>query len=166
MYRFGTVAKISNTQNLKIPIKIKTQFLSLGIIYGAYLVFKFCDPKMVSSKPYVDLKYKTASGKLNSYIAERRDGEWMMIELCRFRSHSQINDFEFQLKSFCGHPCGSGPIFIDGIEFRPINNVSPNNIDMYMYMHIVFRYFILTIDFFMSLNLFVTHIVRHANQSS
>ena len=131
MYRFGTVAKISNTQNLKIPIKIKTQFLSLGIIYGAYLVFKFCDPKLVSSKPYVDLKYKTSSEKLNSYIAERRDGEWMMIELCRFRSHSQIIDFEVQLKSFCGHPCGSGPIFLDGIEFRPIDNVSPNNIRMY-----------------------------------
>ncbi|GKD23215.1 phloem protein 2-like protein, partial [Tanacetum coccineum] len=120
--RFGTVAKISNTQNLKIPIKIKTQFLSLGIIYGAYLVFRFCDPKTVSSKPYVDLKYKTASGKLNSYIAERRDGEWMMIELCRFRSHNQVVDFEIQLKSFCGHPCGSGPIFVDGIEFRPIDN--------------------------------------------
>ncbi|GKA32606.1 phloem protein 2-like protein, partial [Tanacetum coccineum] len=121
--RFGTVPKISNTPNLKIPIKIKTQFLSLGIIYGAYLVFKFCDPKMVSSKPFVDLKYKTASGELNSYIAERRDGEWMMIELCRFRSDNQIIDFEVQLESFCGHPCGSGPIFLDGIEFRPIDNV-------------------------------------------
>lgn len=128
MYRFGTVAKISDTSNLKIPIKIKTRFLSLGIIYGAYLVFKFYDPNIVSSKLYVNLRYKTASGKLNSYIAERRDGEWMMIELCRFRSHSQIIDFEVQLKSFCGHPCGNGPIFIDGIEFRPINNVSPNNI--------------------------------------
>ncbi|GJU94666.1 phloem protein 2-like protein [Tanacetum coccineum] len=120
---FGTVAKISTTQNLKIPIKIKTQFLSLGIIYGAYLVFKFCDPKMVSSKPYVDLKYKTASGELNSYIAERRDGEWMMIELCRFRCDNQIIDFKVQLESLWGHPCGSGPIFVDGIEFRPIDNV-------------------------------------------
>nr|GEU96654.1 phloem protein 2-like protein [Tanacetum cinerariifolium] len=36
--RFGTVAKISDTLDLKIPIKIKTQFLSLGIIYGVYLV--------------------------------------------------------------------------------------------------------------------------------
>ncbi|GJU78769.1 phloem protein 2-like protein [Tanacetum coccineum] len=54
---------------------------------------------------------------------KRRDGEWMMIELCRFRSHNQIVDFEVQLQSFCGHPCGSGPIFVDGIEFRPIDNV-------------------------------------------
>ncbi|GJV40818.1 phloem protein 2-like protein [Tanacetum coccineum] len=121
--RFGTVAKISKTHDLKISIKIKTQFLSLGIIYGAYLVFKFCDPQMVSSKPYLDLKYKTASGELNSYIAERRDGEWMMIELCRFRSDNQIIDLEVQLESLWGHPCGSGPIFVDGIEFRPIDNV-------------------------------------------
>ncbi|GKB84304.1 zinc finger, CCHC-type containing protein [Tanacetum coccineum] len=78
---------------------------------------------MVSSKPYVDLKYKTASGELNSYIVERRDGEWLMIELCRFRSDNQIIDFKVQLESFCGHPCGSGPIFVDGIEFRPIDNV-------------------------------------------
>ncbi|PWA36042.1 Phloem protein 2-like protein [Artemisia annua] len=120
--RFGTVAKISDTFNLKIPIKIKTQFLSLGVIYGAYLVFKFCDPKRVSSKLYVNLRYRTASGTLNSCIAERRDGDWMMIELCRFRNYDQVIDFEVQLKRFCGHPCGNGPIFIDGIEFRPINN--------------------------------------------
>ncbi|GJW14208.1 phloem protein 2-like protein [Tanacetum coccineum] len=59
---------------------------------------------------------------LNSCIVERRDSEWMIIELCRFRSHNQINDFEVQLKSFCGHLCGNGPIFLDGIEFRPIDN--------------------------------------------
>ncbi|PWA74585.1 Phloem protein 2-like protein [Artemisia annua] len=79
---------------------------------------------MVSNKPYVDLKYKTASGELNSYIAEWRDGEWMIVELCRFRSDNQIIDFKVQLESFCRHPCGNGPIFVDGIEFRPIDNVT------------------------------------------
>ncbi|GJU68058.1 phloem protein 2-like protein [Tanacetum coccineum] len=120
--RFGTVAKISNTQNLKIQIKIKTQFLSLGIIYGAYLVFKFCDPKMVSSKPYVDLKYKTASGELNSYIVERRDGEWLMIELCRFRSDNQIIDFNSSdwREAYMGTSCGHRSIFLDGIDFNTI----------------------------------------------
>ncbi|GJW36799.1 phloem protein 2-like protein, partial [Tanacetum coccineum] len=82
--RFGTVAKISNTQNKNAVFIIGDHIWSLP---------------------------------------EWRDGEWMMIKLCRFRSHSQIIDFEVQLKSFCGHPCGSGPIYIDGIEFRPINNV-------------------------------------------
>ena len=128
MYRFGTVAKISDTSNLKIQIKIKTQFLSLGIIYGAYLVFKFSDTTTVSSEPYVKLEYSIASEDLNSYVAVRRDDGWMMIELCRFRNHNQITEFKVQLERFWGHPCGSGPIFVDGIEFRPIDNVSPNNI--------------------------------------
>ncbi|GJT24330.1 phloem protein 2-like protein, partial [Tanacetum coccineum] len=120
--RFGTVAEISDASHLKIPINIKTQFLSLGIIYGAYLVFKFCDPKTVSSKPYVNLEYRIASEDLNSYVAMRRDDGWMMIELCRFRNHNQITELKVQLERFWGHPSGSGPIFVDGIEFRPIDN--------------------------------------------
>ena len=130
MYRFGTVAKISDTSNLNISINVRTQFLSLRVIYGAYLVFKFCDPKTVSSKPYVKLKHSTATGTLNSYVAEQRGNDWMMIELCRFRSDNQIIDFKVQLESLWGHPCGSGPIFVDGIEFRPIDNVRANNICM------------------------------------
>ncbi|GKE06903.1 phloem protein 2-like protein, partial [Tanacetum coccineum] len=121
--RFGTVLKISDTSHLNIPINIKTQFLSSGIIYGAYLVFKFCDPNEVSSKPYVKLEYSIASEDLNSYVAVRRDDGWMMIELCRFRNHNLITEFKVQLKRFWGHPCGSGPIFLDGIEFRPFDNV-------------------------------------------
>ncbi|GKC03175.1 phloem protein 2-like protein [Tanacetum coccineum] len=121
--RFGTVAEISDTSCLNIPINIKTRFLSLGIIYGAYLVFKFCDPKTVSSEPYVKLEYSIASEDLNSYVAERRVDGWMMIELCRFRNHNQIAEFNVQLERFRGHPCGNGPIFVDGIEFRPIDNL-------------------------------------------
>ncbi|GJR74109.1 phloem protein 2-like protein [Tanacetum coccineum] len=121
--RFGTVAEISDTSRLNIPINIKTQFLSLGIIYGAYLVFKFCDTTTVSSEPYVKLEYSIANEDLNSYVAERRDDGWIMIELCRFWNHNQITEFKVQLERFWGHPCGSGPIFVDGIEFRPIDNV-------------------------------------------
>ncbi|PWA76279.1 Phloem protein 2-like protein [Artemisia annua] len=122
--RFGTVAKILDTSNLKIHIKIKTQFLSLGIIYGAYLVFKFSDTTTVSSEPYVKLEYSIASEDLNSYLAVRRDDGWMMIELHRFRNiHNQITEFKVQLERFWGHHCGIGPIFVDGIEFRPIDNV-------------------------------------------
>ncbi|PWA93548.1 Protein ROOT HAIR DEFECTIVE 3 [Artemisia annua] len=73
--------------------------------------------------PYWDNILRTTSGKLNSYIGEWTDGDWMMIELCRFWSHNQAVDFEVQLKGFCGHPCGNGPIFIDGIEFRPLDNL-------------------------------------------
>ncbi|GJS68328.1 phloem protein 2-like protein [Tanacetum coccineum] len=125
---FGTVAKISDTSNLNISINIRTQFLSLRVIYGAYLVFNFCDPKTVSSKPYVKLKHSSASGTLNSYVAEQSGNDWMMIELCRFRSDNQIIDYKVQLESLWGHPCGSGPIFIDGIEFRPIDNAAHEEI--------------------------------------
>nr|GEV28458.1 protein kinase-like domain-containing protein [Tanacetum cinerariifolium] len=96
-------------------------FLSLGIIYGAYLVFKFCDTA-VSSEPFVKLEYSIANEDLNSYVAERRDDGWIMIELCRFRNHNQITEFKVQLERFWGNPCGSGPIFVDGIEFRHIVN--------------------------------------------
>ncbi|GJW40775.1 phloem protein 2-like protein [Tanacetum coccineum] len=121
MYRFQKVVKISDTSNLNIQIQISSQFSSLGTIYGAYLVFKFCHAKTDSSEPYVKLKYRT-SRTLNAYVAERRDNDWMMIELCRFRNHDQVIDFEVLLKSFSGRSCGSGPIYVDGIEFRPIDN--------------------------------------------
>ncbi|XP_071686619.1 probable serine/threonine-protein kinase PBL10 isoform X4 [Rutidosis leptorrhynchoides] len=120
--RFSKVAKISETSDLNIKIQIKTKFLSEGVIYGAYLVFKFCDSRMVSSDTYVNLKYKTSTGSYNSYIAKGRDDAWKMIELCKFEDHSQIIDFEVQLKRFHGHSCGSGPIFIEGIEFQPIDD--------------------------------------------
>ncbi|GJY04818.1 zinc finger, CCHC-type containing protein [Tanacetum coccineum] len=102
--------------------RVLQQFSSFGIIYEAYLVFKFCDPKTDSSEQYVKLKYKIASRTLNSYVVERRDDEWMMIESCRFRNHDQVIDFEVLLKSFSGRSCGSGPIYVDGIEFRPIDS--------------------------------------------
>ncbi|GKD59003.1 phloem protein 2-like protein, partial [Tanacetum coccineum] len=113
---------MTDTSNLNIQIQINSEFSSLGIIYGAYLVFKFCDSKTDSSERYVKLKYRTASRTLISYVAERMDQDWMMIELCRFRSHDKVIDFEVLLKSFSGRSCGSGPIYVDGIEFRPIDN--------------------------------------------
>ncbi|GJX34030.1 phloem protein 2-like protein, partial [Tanacetum coccineum] len=100
--RFGTVAEISDTSYLNIPINIKTQFLSLGIVYGAYLVFRFCDPKTVSSEPYVKLEYSIASEDLYSYVAVRRDDGWMMIELCRFGNHTKITEFKVDLEESVG----------------------------------------------------------------
>ncbi|GJW14511.1 hypothetical protein Tco_0018644 [Tanacetum coccineum] len=38
------------------------------------------------------------------------------------RNHDQVIDFEVLLKSFSGRSCGSGPIYVDGIEFRPIDS--------------------------------------------
>uniref|UniRef100_A0A251UDI4 Putative phloem protein 2-like protein n=1 Tax=Helianthus annuus TaxID=4232 RepID=A0A251UDI4_HELAN len=39
--RFPKVVEVFDTLKLKIPIKITTQFLSPGVKYGAYIIFKF-----------------------------------------------------------------------------------------------------------------------------
>ncbi|GKB84782.1 phloem protein 2-like protein [Tanacetum coccineum] len=98
--RFGTVLKISDTSHLNIRIDIKTQFLSLGIIHGAYLVFKFCDPKTVSSEPYVKLEYSIACEDFNSYVAERRDDGWIMIELSALGIIIKLLNLRFSWSGF------------------------------------------------------------------
>lgn len=124
--RFPKVAKMSDTSNLNIHIQIKTQFLSPGKVYGAYLVFKYCDQRIrVSGEPsFVNLKYKTPSGTSNAYIAEWIDEEWMGIELNKFMNHNQTFDFDVLLKSFSRYSCFSAAIFIEGISFQAIENVS------------------------------------------
>ena len=94
-------------RNLKIQIKIKTDILSLDTVYGVHLVFKFCDPIKVYSNPiYVNLKYKRG----------------MMIELCRFLNQKEVTVCEVSLESFSGYYCGSGAIYIKGVEFQAIEN--------------------------------------------
>nr|GEY72432.1 protein kinase-like domain, phloem protein 2-like protein [Tanacetum cinerariifolium] len=110
--------------NLKIQIKIKTEILSRDIVYGVHLVFKFCDPGKVSSNLiYVNLKYKTGSETSHAYFAKHRDDDgWMMIELCRFLNQKEVTVFEVSLMSFSRYYCGSGAIYVQGIEFQAIEN--------------------------------------------
>ncbi|KAI7746094.1 hypothetical protein M8C21_024659 [Ambrosia artemisiifolia] len=121
--RFQRVVKIMDILNLKIHIKIKTQFLSPNVIYGAHLVFKFCDPRKISSKlMYVNLKYQMGSETLHAYFATCGEDEWMMIELCRFTPHKKDVGFEVLLESMSRYYCGSGGIYVEGIHFRAIND--------------------------------------------
>ncbi|MFS7990778.1 putative phloem protein [Helianthus anomalus] len=109
---------------LNIRIKITTQFLSPGVNYGAYIIFKFCDTNKVSSKPmYVNLKYKKGGEKLHAYFAKWRDEKWMMIELYRFLSPVKDIDFEVLLESFSRYHCGNGSVYVKGIEFRAVDNL-------------------------------------------
>lgn len=126
MFRFSKVAKISDISNLNIQVQIKTQFLSREIMYGAYLVFKFCDRKKFSSRPlYVNLKYKKGGESLNSYFAEWRAGsKWLTVELFRFWNNKETMDFNVLLESFSHYYCGNGGVFIEGIEFNTIRSVS------------------------------------------
>ncbi|KAI3677316.1 hypothetical protein L1987_86941 [Smallanthus sonchifolius] len=125
--RFRKAAEMFDISKLKIKIKIKSQFLSPGVNYGAYIVFKFCDARKFSSKPmYVNLKYKKGRENVHAYFATWRDDKWMMIELCRFLSEKKDTNFEVVLESFSRYYCGNYPIYVEGIEFRVIDNVMKN----------------------------------------
>lgn len=115
---------MTDVANLQIQAHIKPQFLTPSVVYGVYLVFKFAEPNKISSKPkYVNLKYKMGNETLHAYFATWRKDRWMMIELYRFLNHENDSGFEVLLESFSRYYCGSGPIYIEGIEFRAIDNV-------------------------------------------
>ncbi|KAJ0735757.1 putative protein kinase RLK-Pelle-LRR-I-1 family [Helianthus annuus] len=121
--RFQRVVKMMDISDLNIQIKIRTQFLSPKVIYGAHLVFKFCEPRKLSKKlMYVNLKYQMGSETLHAYFATRGDDEWMMIEICRFIPHKKEVDFEVLLGSLSRYYCGSGAIYVEGIHFRAIDD--------------------------------------------
>ncbi|XP_071739345.1 uncharacterized protein [Rutidosis leptorrhynchoides] len=126
--RFPKVAKMMDISNLKIQIKIDTNVLSSDVTYGVRLVFKFCDPIIVSRKlTYVNLKYRMGDKTLHSYFATQRDDDsgWMMIELCHFLKQKQEDTvFEVLLESFSGCYCESRSIYVQGIEFKAIDKVN------------------------------------------
>ncbi|KAI3691120.1 hypothetical protein L2E82_49338 [Cichorium intybus] len=125
--RFPKVAKIFDISNLNIGVQITNEFLTPDTMYGAYLVFKFCDRRKVSNRPiYVNLKYKKAGETLNSYFAEWKEGgsQWLGVELLRFSSNRGSTDFEVVLESFSKYYCGTGGIFVEGIEFQAIRSAN------------------------------------------
>jgi serine/threonine protein kinase len=127
--RFESVAEMLDISKLNIEIKTNAQFLSPNVVYGAYLVFKFNDSRKVSSKPMcVNLKYKKGLETLHAYFATWRDKDWMMIELYQFLNQSEDVVFEFLLESFSSHYCGEGTVYVEGIEFRAVDNVSLNSL--------------------------------------
>ncbi|KAJ0771829.1 putative phloem protein [Helianthus annuus] len=120
--RFSKVVEVFDTSKLKIPIKITTQFLSPGVKYGAYIIFKFRDTRKASSKQiYVNLKYKMGGETLHAYFATWRNDKWMKIELCRFLRDKKDTDFEVLLESFSKYHCGTESIYVEGIEFRDVS---------------------------------------------
>ncbi|GJU28536.1 kinase-like domain, phloem protein 2-like protein, partial [Tanacetum coccineum] len=127
--RFGIAVEILDISNLNIEIKTRAKFLSPNVVYGVYLVFKFCDSRNFSSKPvYINLKYKKGTESLNAYFATWRDKEWMMIELYRFLNQNEDVVIEFILESFSSYYCGDSAIYVEGIEFQAIENVTHDNI--------------------------------------
>ncbi|GKD11541.1 kinase-like domain, phloem protein 2-like protein, partial [Tanacetum coccineum] len=122
--RFGTVVEMLDISYLNIEIKTNTQFLFPNVDYGAFLVFKFCDSRDLSSKPiYVNLKYRKGRESLHAYFATKRDSDWMMIELMRYSNQNEDVAYKFLLESFSPYYRGHRGIYIEGIEFRAIDKV-------------------------------------------
>ncbi|KAK9060529.1 hypothetical protein SSX86_021233 [Deinandra increscens subsp. villosa] len=129
--RFEKVAEMLDISNLMIETETVPQFLSPNTVYGVYLVFKFCDSRNVSKNPmYVDLEYKMVGNKtLHAYFAKWRDDEWMTIELCRFFKQKQAVMFKGLLKSLSPYYYRDhDSIYVQGIEFRAIDNVGADEI--------------------------------------
>ncbi|KAL8246285.1 hypothetical protein R6Q59_007501 [Mikania micrantha] len=125
--RFDKIAEMLDISHLNIHIKIRTRFLSPGVNYGVHLVFKFCGArKFVAKRMYVNLTYKMGNETLHAYFATWRDDEWMTIELYRFLNHKELDpiELEFLLESFSRFYCGNHGIYIEGVEFRAIDNAS------------------------------------------
>nr|XP_043608996.1 uncharacterized protein LOC122580917 [Erigeron canadensis] len=121
--RFQVVAKMLDVSNLKVQIKIKPQLLLPGDNYGVHLVFKFREPgNCLAKHMYVNLKYKRGSDNLHSDFATWREDGWMMIELGQILNYKEDTEFEVLLESFSRSFCGSS-VYIEGIEFRTIENV-------------------------------------------
>ncbi|PWA57457.1 protein kinase-like domain, Phloem protein 2-like protein [Artemisia annua] len=127
--RFGTVVEMFDISNLNIEIKTRAQLLSSNVVYGVYLVFKFCDSINFSSKPvYVNLKYRKGQKSMHSYFATWRDEQWMMIELYRFLNQNEDVVFEFLVEHFSSCYCGDAAVYVEGIEFRAIDKVKHEEI--------------------------------------
>ncbi|XP_076940034.1 uncharacterized protein LOC143609052 [Bidens hawaiensis] len=123
--RFKKVAEMLDISNLMIKIKTRPQLLSQVTVYGVHLVFKFSDSRKFSTKPmYVNLKYTKESETLYAYFATWRDNDWMMIELWRFLNNKEDPGFKFILESFSPYDCGDCPIYVEGLEFRAIDDAS------------------------------------------
>lgn len=125
MCRFETVVEMFDISKLNIVIKTNAQLLSPNVVYGVYLVFKLSDVRQFSSKPiYVNLKYRNGVESLHAYFATWRHKEWMMIKLHQFLNQNENSVFDFLLESFSSYYCGDGAVYVEGIEFRAIDEVS------------------------------------------
>ncbi|KAJ0874376.1 putative protein kinase RLK-Pelle-DLSV family [Helianthus annuus] len=123
--RFNKVAEMLDISNLMIKIKTRARLSSQDTTYGVYLVFKFSDSRKLSAKHmYVNLKYTKGSETLHAYFATWRDNDWMMIELWRFLNHKEDSGFNFILESFSPYYCVDCPIYVEGLEFRAIDDAS------------------------------------------
>ncbi|PWA76283.1 Phloem protein 2-like protein [Artemisia annua] len=105
-----------NENIMKMIEQPETQEITKKDIYSIF------SPGICLNSGKVDGKAKEMISATMFSYEKCWSSKWKVLE--NSRSDNQIIDFKVQLESFCGHPCGNGPIFIDGIEFRPIDNAA------------------------------------------
>ncbi|KAJ0452449.1 putative protein kinase RLK-Pelle-CrRLK1L-1 family [Helianthus annuus] len=100
---------------------VKTQFLSPGITYAVYLVFKFYRQGKRRCET-ISLKYRLQGERESSvsYLAyEREDDGWWACELYHFTCDHRIVDLQIMFEGFDN----LSDILVQGIEFQPLEKV-------------------------------------------
>uniref|UniRef100_A0A251SBJ9 Putative serine-threonine/tyrosine-protein kinase catalytic domain-containing protein n=1 Tax=Helianthus annuus TaxID=4232 RepID=A0A251SBJ9_HELAN len=104
---------------------VKTQFLSPGITYAVYLVFKFYRGGKRRCET-ISLKYRLQGERESSvsYLAyEREDDGWWACELYHFTCDHRIVDLQIMFEGFDN----LSDILVQGIEFQPLENAENTN---------------------------------------
>ncbi|PWA43948.1 serine/threonine/dual specificity protein kinase, catalytic domain-containing protein [Artemisia annua] len=99
----------------------KPLFLSPDVTYGLNLVFCYSEIQIMKQQ-HVGIRYKLQREKTISIVhfADKKENKWLVAELYQFTSTEEsILDLEIFLED-----CGlSGDLYIEGIEFRPLEKV-------------------------------------------
>ncbi|KAF5774394.1 putative protein kinase RLK-Pelle-LRR-VIII-1 family [Helianthus annuus] len=101
--------------------QVRSQFLSPGITYTVNLVFKFKIRKERRCEP-ISLKYRLQgeSESLISYLAYEREDGWWACELYQLTTDHRTVDLQIMFEGFDRY---YDNIFLEGIEFQPLENV-------------------------------------------
>ncbi|GJW08417.1 hypothetical protein Tco_1570840 [Tanacetum coccineum] len=121
--RFPVRCYKTHKMNFKLCIRTPL-FLSPDVTYGLNLVFHCCDSEREKMKQqHVGIRYKFQGEKKISVLhsKDRKEDKRLVAGLYQFNSTVKcITDFEILLED-CGF---SGDLYIEGIEFQPLKNVS------------------------------------------
>ncbi|PWA86885.1 protein kinase-like domain-containing protein [Artemisia annua] len=105
-----------STNGDKFQTHVRTRMLSPRITYIVNIVFKFLSETQQRKGGCIDLKYKIAGERNYStvYLANKREDDWLVAELCYFISDRTSVDLEIMFDYHKSH------IVVEGIEFRPL----------------------------------------------
>ncbi|PWA43232.1 protein kinase-like domain-containing protein [Artemisia annua] len=102
-------------------VEVKTKFLSPKIVYTVNLVFKHSGADHGTHIPF-KFKLEGEGHYSNSYVVHVREDGWLMIELHQFTSRKRAHDFMIEFLPLFEITSSRVEYFLEGIEFRPIEN--------------------------------------------